>query len=193
MFLFLIFINSFCSVFQFIFISVCLCACVLQNEKNKSTYIVIYIVLVLIMVYLSWANWTVTSCLVLWLLGSWLCACFPQVTASVYIPSQGRLVCGREDGSIILVPATQTAIVQLLQGEHMLRRGENRKGHISKTRAATESLETKNQCPAELGSFSLDWGEKYSLLPFSSALLWHRVIIHRWRAVNMRPLRLTAT
>ncbi|KAG7238977.1 hypothetical protein INR49_030309, partial [Caranx melampygus] len=37
------------------------------------------------------------------------------VTASVYIPSQGRLVCGREDGSIILVPATQTAIVQLLQ------------------------------------------------------------------------------
>lgn len=48
-----------------------------------------------------------------------------QVTASVYIPSQGRLVCGREDGSIILVPATQTAIVQLLQGEHMLRRGED--------------------------------------------------------------------
>ncbi len=47
-----------------------------------------------------------------------------KVTASVYIPSQGRLVCGREDGSIVLVPATQTAIVQLLQGEHMLRRGE---------------------------------------------------------------------
>ncbi|CAL9683307.1 unnamed protein product [Knipowitschia caucasica] len=46
-----------------------------------------------------------------------------KVTASVYIPAQGRLVCGREDGSIILVPATQTAIVQLLQGEHMLRRG----------------------------------------------------------------------
>lgn len=50
------------------------------------------------------------------------------MTASVYIPSQGRLVCGREDGSIILVPATQTAIVQLLQGEHMLRRGERRRG-----------------------------------------------------------------
>lgn len=49
-----------------------------------------------------------------------------KVTASVYIPSQGRLVCGREDGSIILVPATQTAIVQLLQGEHMLRRGGTR-------------------------------------------------------------------
>lgn len=46
-----------------------------------------------------------------------------KVTASVYIPAHGRLVCGREDGSIIIVPATQTAIVQLLQGEHMLRRG----------------------------------------------------------------------
>ncbi|KAK6322875.1 hypothetical protein J4Q44_G00076670, partial [Coregonus suidteri] len=46
-----------------------------------------------------------------------------KVTASVYIPSQGRLLCGREDGSIVLVPATQTAIVQLLQGEHVLRRG----------------------------------------------------------------------
>ncbi|TRY54274.1 hypothetical protein DNTS_010122 [Danionella cerebrum] len=34
-----------------------------------------------------------------------------KVTASVYIPCQGRLVCGREDGSIVLVPATQTAIV----------------------------------------------------------------------------------
>lgn len=60
----------------------------------------------------------------------------PQVTASVYIPSQGRLVCGREDGSIILVPATQTAIVQLLQGEHMLRRGETNKlyRHTNKSR-----------------------------------------------------------
>ncbi|MGH0143848.1 UNVERIFIED_CONTAM: hypothetical protein FKN15_021103 [Acipenser sinensis] len=45
-----------------------------------------------------------------------------KVTASVYIPSHGSLVCGREDGSIVIVPATQTAIVQLLQGEHMLRR-----------------------------------------------------------------------
>ncbi|XP_039945899.1 WD repeat-containing protein 7 isoform X1 [Hirundo rustica] len=46
-----------------------------------------------------------------------------RVTASVYIPAHGRLVCGREDGSIVIVPATQTAIVQLLQGEHTLRRG----------------------------------------------------------------------
>ncbi|KAF2975449.1 hypothetical protein EK904_005038 [Melospiza melodia maxima] len=46
-----------------------------------------------------------------------------RVTASVYMPAHGRLVCGREDGSIVIVPATQTAIVQLLQGEHMLRRG----------------------------------------------------------------------
>lgn len=57
-----------------------------------------------------------------------------QVTASVYIPSQGRLVCGREDGSIVLVPATQTAIVQLLQGEHMLRRGQEGRGDASRDR-----------------------------------------------------------
>lgn len=50
----------------------------------------------------------------------------------MYIPSQGRLVCGREDGSIILVPATQTAIVQLLQGEHMLRRGEGGRATLMK-------------------------------------------------------------
>ncbi|NWQ69476.1 WDR7 protein, partial [Neopipo cinnamomea] len=46
-----------------------------------------------------------------------------RVTASVYIPAHGRLVCGRQDGSVVIVPATQTAIVQLLQGEHTLRRG----------------------------------------------------------------------
>ncbi|XP_061299953.1 WD repeat-containing protein 7-like [Pezoporus flaviventris] len=46
-----------------------------------------------------------------------------KVTASVYIPLQARLVCGRDDGSIVIVPATQTATVQLLRGEHALRRG----------------------------------------------------------------------
>ncbi|XP_077994081.1 WD repeat-containing protein 7-like isoform X2 [Glandiceps talaboti] len=45
------------------------------------------------------------------------------VTASIYLPMQGRLVCGRDDGSIVIVPATQTAIVQLLQGQHTARRG----------------------------------------------------------------------
>ena len=53
-----------------------------------------------------------------------------KVTASVYIPAHGRLVCGREDGSIVIVPATQTAIVQLLQGEHMLRRGTCRPARV---------------------------------------------------------------
>ncbi|KAI8500808.1 WD repeat-containing protein 7, partial [Branchiostoma belcheri] len=45
------------------------------------------------------------------------------ITASLYLPAQGRLVCGREDGSIIIVPATQTAKVQLLQCEHTKQRG----------------------------------------------------------------------
>ncbi|NXD46085.1 WDR7 protein, partial [Copsychus sechellarum] len=59
-----------------------------------------------------------------------------RVTASVYMPAHGRLACGREDGSIVIVPATQTAIVQLLQGEHTLRRGwpphRTLRGHRSK-------------------------------------------------------------
>ncbi|KAM4643450.1 LOW QUALITY PROTEIN: WD repeat-containing protein 7 [Amazona ochrocephala] len=46
-----------------------------------------------------------------------------RVTASVYIAAHGRLVCGREDGSVVIVPATQTAMAQLLQGEHTRRRG----------------------------------------------------------------------
>ncbi|XP_067140814.1 WD repeat-containing protein 7 isoform X4 [Centruroides vittatus] len=41
-----------------------------------------------------------------------------KLTSSVYLPLQGRLVCGREDGSIIIVSATQTVMLQLLYGKH---------------------------------------------------------------------------
>lgn len=37
-----------------------------------------------------------------------------KLTASIYLPQQSRLVVGREDGSIIIVPATQTVMMQLL-------------------------------------------------------------------------------
>lgn len=37
-----------------------------------------------------------------------------KVTASVYLPYQGRLVCGREDGSIIIISATYTIMSHLL-------------------------------------------------------------------------------
>lgn len=37
-----------------------------------------------------------------------------KLTASIYLPQQSRLVIGREDGSIIIVPATQTVMLQLL-------------------------------------------------------------------------------
>ncbi|XP_049847123.1 WD repeat-containing protein 7 isoform X2 [Schistocerca gregaria] len=40
------------------------------------------------------------------------------LTASIYLPQQSRLVVGREDGSIIIVPATQTIMLQLLHGRH---------------------------------------------------------------------------
>lgn len=37
-----------------------------------------------------------------------------KLTASIYLPQQSRLVVGREDGTIIIVPATQTVMLQLL-------------------------------------------------------------------------------
>ena len=39
-----------------------------------------------------------------------------QVTASIYMPSQGQLACGRDDGSIVLVPAALGIVMQLLDG-----------------------------------------------------------------------------
>ncbi|XP_065202818.1 WD repeat-containing protein 7 isoform X3 [Planococcus citri] len=41
-----------------------------------------------------------------------------KLTASIYLPMQSRLVVGREDGSIIIIPATQTVMLQLLHGSH---------------------------------------------------------------------------
>ena len=37
-----------------------------------------------------------------------------QVTASVYMPSQGKLACGRDNGSIILVSAAHVVVQHLL-------------------------------------------------------------------------------
>ncbi|KAK8379486.1 hypothetical protein O3P69_019416 [Scylla paramamosain] len=42
----------------------------------------------------------------------------PRISASLFLPLQGRLACGREDGSIILVPATETIMLHLLHGKH---------------------------------------------------------------------------
>ncbi len=40
------------------------------------------------------------------------------LTATIFLPMQCRLVCGREDGSIVMVPATQTIMLHLLAGKH---------------------------------------------------------------------------
>ncbi|XP_043192685.1 WD repeat-containing protein 7-like, partial [Amphibalanus amphitrite] len=43
----------------------------------------------------------------------------PRLTSSIYLPLQeGRLVCGREDGTIIIVSATHTVMLHLLHGKH---------------------------------------------------------------------------
>lgn len=51
-----------------------------------------------------------------------------KLTASIYLPQQSRLVVGREDGSIIIVPATQTVMLQLL---HLNHQNFNGKIHFS--------------------------------------------------------------
>ena len=38
-----------------------------------------------------------------------------QITASIYCPAQGRVVFGRDDGSIVIVPAALAVILQLLE------------------------------------------------------------------------------
>uniref|UniRef100_A0A0K2TM39 WD repeat-containing protein 7 n=1 Tax=Lepeophtheirus salmonis TaxID=72036 RepID=A0A0K2TM39_LEPSM len=42
----------------------------------------------------------------------------PEITSTIFLPMQCRLVCGRDDGSIVMVPATQTIMLHLLSGRH---------------------------------------------------------------------------
>ena len=39
------------------------------------------------------------------------------MTSTVYIPSQGKLACGRSNGSIVIVPATQSIMLQVLDNK----------------------------------------------------------------------------
>ncbi|XP_061198196.1 WD repeat-containing protein 7-like isoform X2 [Saccostrea echinata] len=39
------------------------------------------------------------------------------ITSTIYIPSQGKVACGRENGSIVIAPASQSIILQLLETE----------------------------------------------------------------------------
>ncbi|CAG0925493.1 unnamed protein product, partial [Notodromas monacha] len=41
-----------------------------------------------------------------------------RITCSLFIPSQGRLVCGTNDGQIVMVSATHTIMLHLLSGKH---------------------------------------------------------------------------
>lgn len=46
-----------------------------------------------------------------------------KLTASIYLAGQSRLVIGRQDGSIVIIPATQTVMLQLLHGNHQHYKG----------------------------------------------------------------------
>jgi len=45
------------------------------------------------------------------------------ITSTIYIPSQGKIACGREDGSIVIAPATQSIILQLLEHKTLTKEG----------------------------------------------------------------------
>ena len=40
------------------------------------------------------------------------------ITATIYVPTYAKLVCGRDDGSIVIVPVVQSIILQLLDNGH---------------------------------------------------------------------------
>ncbi|XP_052824670.1 WD repeat-containing protein 7 isoform X2 [Octopus bimaculoides] len=42
-----------------------------------------------------------------------------EITATIHIPSQGFVVCGRQDGSLIIAPATKCVILQLLHKKEL--------------------------------------------------------------------------
>lgn len=44
------------------------------------------------------------------------------ITSTIYIPSQGKVACGRENGSIVIAPASQSIILQLLEIEEFKHR-----------------------------------------------------------------------
>lgn len=49
----------------------------------------------------------------------------PQmITATIYIPSQSKLVCGRENGSVVIVPAVHCVLIQLLCAKNRPRKGK---------------------------------------------------------------------
>ena len=45
------------------------------------------------------------------------------ITASLYSPSQGLIVCGRKDGSIVVISAIKSALAQLLQPDYIKKGG----------------------------------------------------------------------
>ena len=60
------------------------------------------------------------------------CLFFPQagennqttlITSSLYLSSQGLIVCGRKDGSIVVINAVKAALNQLLEANHTTKTG----------------------------------------------------------------------
>ena len=48
-----------------------------------------------------------------------------KITSSLFLGGQGKIACGRQDGSIIIISATKAAIVQFLTKDNTNPSGEN--------------------------------------------------------------------
>lgn len=70
-----------------------------------------------------------------------------KLTASIYLPQQSRLVVGRQDGTIIIVPATQTVMLQLLHVNQINYAGKEMILNCTKNKFQNKNFDL----------FSLDW------------------------------------
>lgn len=82
-----------------------------------------------------------------------------KLTASIYLAGQSRLVIGRQDGSIVIIPATQTVMLQLLHGNHQHYKGR-RKFYFRLFKVKIPGVKVKN-------FMNLDWPPHQILLGHS--------------------------
>ncbi|XP_017768503.1 PREDICTED: WD repeat-containing protein 7 isoform X2 [Nicrophorus vespilloides] len=104
-----------------------------------------------------------------------------KLTASIYLPSQCRLVVGREDGTIIIVPATQTVMLQLLHGNHQQFDGwpqhQVLSGHVGRVNCLLYPYsEHSRYDKTHLVSGGVDFA--VCLWDFSNGNLLHRFCVH---------------
>lgn len=103
-----------------------------------------------------------------------------KITSSAYLPHQSRLVVGREDGSIIIVPSTEVIALQLLNGPHQLEgwpRHQVLEGHEGRVNCLLcPSLTDTRYEKAHLVSGGVDFS--VILWDLHTGMMLHRFCVH---------------